>query len=304
MPGFADALMHPEFWRQFGTGLRDVGNRTVANFAGAPVDLAAMLMRPFGYNVKQPVAGSEWIGAQMERAGLVSTARNPAAEMISAILVPGPDPGAAAMLASMPMLAKTVKLDDISQAARMADAGYEGGWYRGGPEIKNNKKSGDWYTLHEQEAAGYAKRFGDAGDVREYALPSKGILKVGMGYSQRLAHDLAPIVEGWGGKKAKDMAKTLRGYDSQVSGLELWRGMAMNFGEEKAAEAFSKLGFKGVLGHKQADNIQIFQETTARDAKLAQFAKDKLNIDDIMAGVAGLGILGGAALGSDDQGTQ
>ncbi len=38
--GFESAAL--EDWRQFGTGLRDVGNRTVANFAGAPVDLAAI----------------------------------------------------------------------------------------------------------------------------------------------------------------------------------------------------------------------------------------------------------------------
>jgi hypothetical protein len=35
------------------------------DIAGAPVDLATMLMRPFGYSTEKPVMGSEWIKQQM-----------------------------------------------------------------------------------------------------------------------------------------------------------------------------------------------------------------------------------------------
>ena len=35
------------------------------DLAGAPVDLATMLMRPFGYNTEKPVMGSDWIKEQM-----------------------------------------------------------------------------------------------------------------------------------------------------------------------------------------------------------------------------------------------
>jgi hypothetical protein len=40
------------------------------DIAGAPVDIAAMALRPFGYNVDKPVMGSDWIKQQMTRAGV------------------------------------------------------------------------------------------------------------------------------------------------------------------------------------------------------------------------------------------
>jgi hypothetical protein len=40
------------------------------DIAGAPVDIATMALRPFGYNVDKPVMGSDWIKQQMTRAGV------------------------------------------------------------------------------------------------------------------------------------------------------------------------------------------------------------------------------------------
>jgi hypothetical protein len=40
------------------------------NIVGAPVDLATMVMRPFGYNVEKPVMGSEWLKEKSRAAGL------------------------------------------------------------------------------------------------------------------------------------------------------------------------------------------------------------------------------------------
>ena len=40
------------------------------NFAGAPVDIATMVMRPFGYDVEKPVMGSEWLKEKTRDAGL------------------------------------------------------------------------------------------------------------------------------------------------------------------------------------------------------------------------------------------
>ena len=60
----------------------DVLNRgLVAATLGAPVDIAAEVMRPFGYKEKEPFLGSEYIGKQMEKAGMVSPKRRPVAEM-------------------------------------------------------------------------------------------------------------------------------------------------------------------------------------------------------------------------------
>jgi len=40
------------------------------DLAGAPVDIATLLMRPFGYSTEKPVMGSDWIKAQMTKAGV------------------------------------------------------------------------------------------------------------------------------------------------------------------------------------------------------------------------------------------
>lgn len=61
----------------------DVLNRgLIAETFGAPVDIAATVMRPFGYNVEAPVGGSEWIGKQLESIGAVSPKRRPVAEFV------------------------------------------------------------------------------------------------------------------------------------------------------------------------------------------------------------------------------
>lgn len=60
----------------------DVANRAlVAGTLGAPVDIAAMLMRPFGYKEEKPFMGSEYIGQKMQEAGMVTPTRRPLAEL-------------------------------------------------------------------------------------------------------------------------------------------------------------------------------------------------------------------------------
>lgn len=68
---------------------RDLAYRAVAAVFGGPVDLTAMVMKPFGYGVEKPVLGSEWIGQKMENVGLVSEARDPMQEFMASLLVPG-----------------------------------------------------------------------------------------------------------------------------------------------------------------------------------------------------------------------
>jgi hypothetical protein len=84
------ALADPEFWRSYGQKLRDVTNRGVAAAAGGPVDLATMVMRPFGYDRpdSEVFGSSEYIGKRMQDAGMVGDYRNPLLEMISSIATP------------------------------------------------------------------------------------------------------------------------------------------------------------------------------------------------------------------------
>lgn len=81
--------------------LTDVLNRgLVAGTLGAPVDIATMMMRPFGYKEKEPFLGSEYIGRQMERAGMVSPTRRPLGELAAGFVPALATGGAAAIPAA------------------------------------------------------------------------------------------------------------------------------------------------------------------------------------------------------------
>ena len=94
MAGLLDALRDPEFRRVVLGGLTDAANRGLAAGLGGPVDLAEMVINAgMGLAGQKPlqksVGGSEWIGEKMQQAGMVSEARNPAAEFLASLLMPG-----------------------------------------------------------------------------------------------------------------------------------------------------------------------------------------------------------------------
>lgn len=72
--------------------IKDIAYRTAASVFGGPVDLATMVMRPFGYKTpdEQVFGSSEYIGAKLEDVGLVSSARAPLTEFIASVAVPSP----------------------------------------------------------------------------------------------------------------------------------------------------------------------------------------------------------------------
>ena len=98
----------------------DVLNRAfVAGTLGGPVDIAALAMRPFGYKEEQPVLGSEWIGQQMERAGMVSPTRRPVAEFLTGV-APVLLTGGSALVKSGAGLAKRALGGEATTAAKTA----------------------------------------------------------------------------------------------------------------------------------------------------------------------------------------
>lgn len=50
------------------------------NLAGAPVDLATLAMRPFGYNVEKPVMGSDWLKEKSRQLGVAAAPSGTPAE--------------------------------------------------------------------------------------------------------------------------------------------------------------------------------------------------------------------------------
>lgn len=55
------------------------------DLAGAPVDIATMAMRPFGYNVEKPVGGSEYLIEKARQAGIAQAPTGSTAETVTRI---------------------------------------------------------------------------------------------------------------------------------------------------------------------------------------------------------------------------
>lgn len=95
MSTVAGAVADRGFQANVARGLSDVAGRSAANLLGGPVDLAALALRPLGYQHPAPVGGSEWIGQGMEAVGFVTPERRPAAEAMATLAAPGAMVGAA-----------------------------------------------------------------------------------------------------------------------------------------------------------------------------------------------------------------
>ncbi len=106
--------------------IRDLAYRGLAATLGGPVDLATMVMRPFGYKTpdQQVVGGSEWIGQKMQDIGIVSSARSPLQEFVASMAIPTPGgmaKGAAMALPAMAGMTRMGKIDDALQASTKVD---------------------------------------------------------------------------------------------------------------------------------------------------------------------------------------
>jgi len=86
--------------------IKDLAYRTAAGVFGGPVDLATMVMRPFGYKTpdEQVFGSSEYIGKKLEDVGLVSSARAPITEFLTSMAVPTPGGIAKGAALAAPMI--------------------------------------------------------------------------------------------------------------------------------------------------------------------------------------------------------
>jgi GNAT superfamily N-acetyltransferase len=99
----------------------------VAGLAGSPMDMTNMLgnalrtgsNQALGTDFKQvenPIGGSEWIGQQLQNAGIVSPTRRPIGELLAGLADPA-TMGAAAVKGAA-MIPKIANIDDVSKAAK------------------------------------------------------------------------------------------------------------------------------------------------------------------------------------------
>jgi len=103
----------------------------VGGLGGAPIDMANMVQNAgrtgsnalFGTNYAQsenPKGGSEWIGQQLQKMGVVSPTRRPMSELLAGLLDPA-TMGAAAVKGAA-MIPKLTNIDDVSKAVKALGA--------------------------------------------------------------------------------------------------------------------------------------------------------------------------------------
>ncbi len=122
--------------------IKDLAYRGLAATLGAPVDIATMVMRPFGYKTpdQQVVGGSEWMGQKMQDMGLVSSARSPLQEFAASMIVPSPDDlyraaaMAPALIGSVKGIGKAVD-DPLRATSKVDDFAYRGAHTAPGPDF-------------------------------------------------------------------------------------------------------------------------------------------------------------------------
>jgi len=215
----------------------------------------------------------------------------------------GPSAPSGLFAAAAPV-AKAARTAPASADDAMRAVGYERGWYRGGPSPKDNRMTGPWYTRIKDEATDYARRFGKDADVREYAVPTEGVLRMDRAYVPQLAKDVAQKAEAEFGPAGAKLASLIRSSykeGERASGMELWRATSKTLGDDAAASLFGGLGFRSVLGVNSPDYLRVLPGATVRDATRAKFDPSKIHLDNIIAGVGGLGLLGAAIHSRDDE---
>lgn len=216
MADLLKAAKDPKFREDVIRGLGETFSRGVAGVLGAPVDLTTMVMRPFGYNVpaEQVVGGSEYIGRQMEEAGLISSARRPTAEFLANVLTP--DPMDVAKLAAMavPVVGRAMREAPRDEAMRIAQANAAKPISEGGLGLPPDNTAMD-----RAKAMGFDVQFLHGASK----TPSKKIYEDGMylGETEPELKDFQAVIPGKGSGEGgaffgTDSPAIARGYATQT----------------------------------------------------------------------------------------
>lgn len=126
----------------------DILNRgMVAGLVGAPVDLLNLPIATLvpGRASEAPVGGSEWLGRQMERAGLVTPTRRPIAEIAASIVSPLSAFKGAEMVGRAAKAASPTEIQKYVRSAQQS-----GGALPGTAVVK--PKGGNWQTGNIEQA--------------------------------------------------------------------------------------------------------------------------------------------------------
>lgn len=203
-------------------------------------------------------------------------------------------------------LAGLLGMDDASRAQRMADQGYERGYWRAGW----GPADGEYYTRDIEYAKGRAgqlereagKPVGSA-DLREYALRPGATLSYAKGYS---AEDLAPIVVALQKQGYKDLAKYLPEMAAEDYAHGRMPGQfLMQLLDRNTGDGLGVLRAAGIEALDTGRDVIMFNRASGgvRDANKAVFDPKKRNSADPFAGIgiAAPGMGGGLLYGNEER---
>lgn len=100
--------------------LREIGRSTQYtpyDVLGGPVDLATMLLRPFGYNVQNPVGGSDWLIQLAQKYGVANQPTGSTTENLTRLAAGIASPAAASKAGQAVFKAGEVTTEQVNRAA-------------------------------------------------------------------------------------------------------------------------------------------------------------------------------------------
>ena len=312
-PTVIGAIRDPQFVRDVLQGLGETATRGITGVLGAPVDITTMAMRPFGYSVpaEQVVGGSEYLGKQLERAGMLSGNRNQLSELLAGLVTPDPLDVAKLGAMAVPVVGRAMRQAPRDEAMRIAQTnaakpisegglglppdntamdrakamGFKGDLYHGGtnefPAFKVSNRSNVYATDNPEISDIYATATGRHKALREINAGPNVIPLMYRG-------DLLEVTDqgpGGGGWMGENIASAI--------GLEPKR----NIVKEVPSKGFSgvKVTEMDDLGGRQSQ--YIFPDPTVLRSRFAAFDPARRYESDLL-GAADPRLLGAIGLGT------
>jgi hypothetical protein len=209
-------------------------------------------------------------------------------------------PGVAGTLAKA---ADNLPMDEASRMARAREMGFDPGvaLYRGQPEdyasLRPSERGRFGPGVYASEQPGVAEMYGDfvaplvgpRDDALFNAMP--GARSLDAGARDRIIAQLKP-------DEVAKLATFEKWYGQDAEAF--WEALRRVAGDERASEAISAAGFKGIRGIGDGAETVVFDPRDVR-SRFARFDPRNADSADLLAGVAGAGVVGNALLADRDR---
>ena len=187
----------------------------------------------------------------------------------------------------------TLDMSETARMSRMREAGLERGYYRG---AKRGSDELSYFTPDKRAAEAFANRFGDLGEVKEYALRQSNNFDFHGNYSNSDMPRITDSLRKNGfDKLADDIADLPGDYGGEMPAKLLYQVLQTETGAPE--RILRDAGFDFIDAGQEM--VSLNKAGTIRDAAKAAFDLSKRQSSDVLAGIAGATVVGAALSGSD-----